>query len=320
MIVAQWESKREAKKQECDARVAKLHAMHPDLAEADRKLRMHALGCIKKSIKGGPKGLDEADKIYQSLLQERDTILARYGLTPAVYEPVWDCPLCEDRGYIRPGVPCTCQLREKREATYLASGLPEKYRNKTFDNFRTDVYTDPYDMEKKLARIARFIMGLAEGRPMGNLVLRGYVGRGKTHLSAAIANACIERNLTVVYRRVDDLLDLIRLCKFERGQDSEETRRTYELLFNSDLLILDDFGAEPKTEFALDELTRLIEERNLRNKSWVINTNLEYNDIEKIYDPRLMERIDEKATVFRLEAPESLRREEARRSLDVELI
>ena len=155
---------------------------------------------------------------------------------------------------------------------------------------------------------------------MGNLVLRGFVGRGKTHLSVAIANACIDRGLSVVYRRTDDLLDLIRLSKFERGQDSEETIRTFDLLQNCDLLILDDFGAEPRTEFAIDELTRLIEDRNLRNKSWVLNTNLELNDIETLYDPRLMERITEKATVFRLEAPESLRRGEARQHLDVELI
>ena len=154
----------------------------------------------------------------------------------------------------------------------------------------------------------------------GNLVLRGFVGRGKTHLSAAIANACIERGLTVVYRRTDDLLDLIRVSKFERGQDSDETIRTFDLLRNCDLLILDDFGAEARTEFAIDELTRLIEDRNLRNKSWVLNTNLEYGDIEKLYDPRLMDRIDEKATVFRLEMPESFRREEARKDLDVELI
>lgn len=316
----QWESKREQKKQERDERVQAMHRAHPDLAEADRRLNAHALACVKRSLRGSIEGLDEADKIYQALRAERGVILAKYGLTEALYEPEWDCPICQDRGYVRPGEPCDCQLKERREATYLASGLPEKYRNMTFDNFRTDVYTDPDDMVRKLGRIKRFILALAEGRPMGNLVLRGYVGRGKTHLSAAIANACIERNLTVVYRRVDDLLDLIRVCKFERGQDSEETIRTFDLLINSDLLILDDFGAEVRTDFAVDELTRLIEERNLKNKSWIINTNLELNDIEKSYDPRLMERLTEKTTVFRLEMPDSYRKAEARKYLDVELI
>ncbi|MDO4281391.1 MAG: ATP-binding protein [Peptococcaceae bacterium] len=318
--MAQWESKREQKKQARDLLVRDLHKKYPDLDAIDSKLSAYALDCVKRSLRGGAKGLDASDATYQALKQAREAVLASHGLTEAIYEPQWDCPICQDRGYVRPGVPCSCQLRQRREATYLASGLPEKYRDKTFDNFRTDVYTDPAAMEKKLARIHRFIDALAEGRPMGNLVLRGYVGRGKTHLSAAIANACIERDLTVVYRRVDDLLDLIRLCKFERGQDSEETIRTFDLLYNSDLLILDDFGAEPKTEFSIDELTRLIEERNLNNKSWIINTNLEYNDIEKLYDARLMERIDEKATVFRLDSPESMRREEARRVLDVGLI
>ncbi len=318
--MAQWESKREQKKQECEARVQAMHQAHPDIAEVDARMNTHALACVRKSLRGEPVGLDEADRTYQALRAERQALLDKYGIDAAIYEPQWDCPICEDRGYVRPGVPCVCQLDKRREATYLASGLPEKYRGKTFVNFRTDVYTDPAGMEEKLRRIHRFIDRLAEGHAMGNLVLRGFVGRGKTHLSVAIANACIDRGLSVVYRRTDDLLDLIRLSKFERGQDSEETIRTFDLLQNCDLLILDDFGAEPRTEFAIDELTRLIEERNLRNKSWVLNTNLELNDIETLYDPRLMERITEKATVFRLEAPESLRRGEARQHLDVELI
>lgn len=318
--MAQWESKREQKKQERDARVQAMHQAHSDIADVDARMAAHALACVRQSLKGNIQGLDTADATYQTLLAERRTLLARYGLSEDIYEPKWDCTLCEDRGYVRPGVPCSCQLDRRREATFLASGLPEKYRGKTFDNFRTDVYTDPAGMEDKLARIQRFIDALAAHRPMGNLVLRGYVGRGKTHLSAAIANACIDRGLSVVYRRTDDLLDLIRVCKFERGQDSEETTRIFDLLRDCDLLILDDFGAEPRTEFAIDELTRLIEERNLRNKSWVLNTNLELNDIEKLYDPRLMERILEKATVFRLETSESLRMGEARQRLDVELI
>lgn len=318
--MAQWESKREQKKQERDDRVQAMHRAHPDIADVDARLSAHALACVRRSLHGDADGLDTADAVYQKLRAERQTLLDKYGLSESIYEPQWDCPLCEDRGYIRPGVSCSCQLDKRREATFLASGLPEKYRGKTFDNFRTDVYTDPAGMQDKIARIQRFVDALAAGKPMGNLVLRGYVGRGKTHLSAAIANACIDRGLSVVYRRTDDLLDLIRVCKFERGQDSEDTIRTLDLLRDCDLLILDDFGAEPRTEFAVDELTRLIEERNLRNKSWVLNTNLEYGDIEKLYDARLMDRIDEKATVFRLDTPESFRREEARKSLDVELI
>lgn len=318
--MAEWESKREQKKSERDARVQMMHRNHPDIAELDARLQAHALSCVRSSIKDGVRGLDAADSIYQTLLRERQELLQRYELSEDIYEPQWDCPLCQDRGYVRPGVPCQCQRKKRREATYLASGLPDKYRDKTFANFRVDLYSDPAAMQEKLVRIKHFIANLAARRPMGNLVLRGYVGRGKTHLSVAIANACIERGLSVVYRRTDDLLDLIRISKFERGQDSDETSRTFELLRDCDLLILDDFGAEPHTEFAINELTRLIEERNLRNKSWIINTNLELSEIEKIYDARLMDRISEKATSFHLQTAESIRRGQARDALDVELI
>lgn len=316
----QWETKREQKKQARDRHVQELHRAHPDLAKIDEDIANHALKCIRESMHGKPNGLDQADAIYQALQAQRQALLEKYHLSEADYEPQWDCALCKDRGYIRPGVLCECQKQKRREATYLASGLPEKYRHKTFANFRTDVYNDPQDVESKLRRIHAFIDALAEGRPMGNLVLRGEVGRGKTHLSAAIANACLERGLTVVYRRVDDLMDLIRVHKFEHGQEDEATIRMFDLLVNCDLLILDDFGAEVRSDFVVSELTRLIEERNLKNKSWIINTNLEYNSIGKQYDTRLWDRIDEKATVFRLEATKSLRIEEARKYLDVDLI
>ena len=312
-----WETKREQKKQARDRHVQELHRAHPDLAAIDEKISAHALKCVRDSLHGKVVGLDAADQVYQQLQAERQALLAKYHLSEADYEPQWDCKRCEDRGYIRPGVLCECQLKKRREATYLASGLPEKFRDKTFENFRTDVYKDPQEMENKLRRIYIFIEALANKQPMGNLVLRGDVGMGKSHLSVAIANACLDKGLTVVYRRVDDLMDLIRVNKFEKGQANEETVQMFDLLTNCDLLILDDFGAEVRSNFVLSELTRLIEDRNTNNKSWIINTNLDFNAIEMEYDPRLMDRINEKASVFKLDAEESFRYREAAKEMTV---
>lgn len=59
--MAQWESKREQKKQERDARVLAAHRAHPDLADADARLSKHALDCVKRSLHGDVTGLDDAD-------------------------------------------------------------------------------------------------------------------------------------------------------------------------------------------------------------------------------------------------------------------
>ena len=136
--MAQLKSKREQKKQERDDRVQAMHRAHPDIADVDARMQAHALSCVRKSLSGETTGLDAADTEYQALLAERRKLLAQYGLSEKIYEPQWDCPICEDRGYVRPGVPCVCQSDSRREASFLASGLPEKYRDKTFANFRTE--------------------------------------------------------------------------------------------------------------------------------------------------------------------------------------
>ena len=48
------------------------------------------------------------------------------------------------------------------------------------------------------------------------MVLLGEVGRGKTHLSVAMANAVLANRQTAIYKRIDDLLDLIREYKFDK--------------------------------------------------------------------------------------------------------
>lgn len=44
-----------------------------------------------------------------------------------VYKPQWNCPKCEDRGYIRPGELCTCYLQERLDESFRQSGIPRKY-------------------------------------------------------------------------------------------------------------------------------------------------------------------------------------------------
>lgn len=310
-------SKRERKKQECEEHIRALHDQYPDLAQIDARMNSLAIATVRAAAKGEA-DTGQADRDYQELRRQRALLLARYGLSEADYEPKWDCPTCQDRGYVRPGVPCSCQNREKMENMFLASGIPEKYRRMTFDNFDVSFYLDPQDMAGKVERCKQFVTMLALGRPMGNLILSGDVGRGKTHLSVAIANAAMECGLTVVYRRVDDLLDLIRRVKFDRDDEDTQEDQVFRLLHTADLLVLDDLGSESPTDFAVSALTGIIEDRNLNNRSWIINTNIPTDDLESIYGSRLVDRIIDKARIFRLDSQESMRRR--RDPVDVTMI
>ena len=51
----------------------------------------------------------------------------------------------------------------------------------------------------------------------------------------------------------------------------------------------------------------LLEERNYRNKPWIISSNLNINEIIQTYNDRTADRILDRAVLFKLDMPESIR-------------
>ena len=148
---------------------------------------------------------------------------------------------------------------------------------------------------------------LKQGEQKSNLVFVGDVGRGKTHLSIAIANAAMANSNTVIYKRMDDLLDLIRSYKYDNDYQEENGQEALQQLRRCDLLVIDDLGAEKITEFGSNQLRLILEDRNMADKPWIINSNLSAADMDEAYGARTFDRIQEKASFFRFDSPTSIR-------------
>ena len=72
---------------------------------------------------------------------------------------------------------------------------------------------------------------------------------------------------------------------------------------------IDDLGAERTTDFVTEQLVLLLEERNYRNKPWIINSNLKLSQIQDTYNTRVSDRIMDRATMILLERKNSYRKE-----------
>lgn len=314
--MSQDSTKRREKEAMRDQRVSELHARYPDLAAIDQSQRTTAMQLMRLiASQADPKAIQALEKDAQALSQARKAFLEQANIDPQIYEPDWDCSLCEDRGSIN-GQLCNCQKERHSSARIAASGLPEKLLSMRFDTIDLRAYSQPQDMAQKIARLQDFCRFIVAKEAMGNLILTGEVGRGKTHLAAAVANCVLDQGGRVRYWRVDSFLDELRRVKFE--EEAFESERFFKDLREVDLLVLDDLGAESISEFSLNQLQRVIEERNLHNRSWIICTNLATNAIEENYDARLADRLFEKTSVFRLEGPRSYRGKE--KPSDVRLI
>ena len=83
-------------------------------------------------------------------------------------------------------------------------------------------------------------MRIISGRTSQGIFMYGNTGLGKTHLSLAIAGVVAAKGYSVAYGTAQDLLRRIENEHFGRAEDAG----TLDTLLSSDLLVLDDLGAE----------------------------------------------------------------------------
>ena len=107
-------------------------------------------------------------------------------------------------------------------------------------------------------------------RPKPWLYVHGPTGVGKTHLAVAIANALQELGSSVTFWSVPNLFDDLRHAYSNPNEAAFYT--LFDSVRNSELLILDDFGTQQMTDWALEKLYQLISHRHDRLLPTVITS------------------------------------------------
>lgn len=121
------------------------------------------------------------------------------------------------------------------------------------------------------------------------MIFWGNVGRGKTFTAACIANQLIENNVPVMMTSFAKIVDDIF---------SIQDKAAYFKEFNRyKLLIIDDLGAERQTDYAMEQVYKVIDDRYKNNLPMIITTNLTINELKapkKVEYSRIYDRILEK--------------------------
>ena len=136
------------------------------------------------------------------------------------------------------------------------------------------------------ARIVRITTEFFESD--GGLFLTGDVGSGKTYLACAIARDLIIEGHRVLFITAPNLFQDIRATF---GKDKAGEQRIINKYSKVEYLIIDDLGSEKQTDFSLDRLYLIINNRYSEMLSSIITSNLSLDEIkEKIHD-RISSRI-----------------------------
>lgn len=258
----------------------------PRLTEIDRSLSAIGASLAIAALSGGD--VTDLKKQSEALSREKRVLLDKFGVQDIKY----DCPICSDTGYVN-GKICGCVKR--LVSAFIAEEMSEEMPLGTsrFDNFDLKYYPDKDTKEgnprRRMTKIFKTCYEYAfefDPKISGNLLFTGDAGLGKTHLTLAIVGEVIEKGFIPVYGSAENLFSQIEKEKFTDGN-----RGAYDAMIKSDLLVIDDLGAEMATSFSKSALYNLVNTRLLANRPTVINTNLTMEEIETRYTPRISSRL-----------------------------
>ncbi|HVX31597.1 MAG TPA: ATP-binding protein [Solirubrobacterales bacterium] len=189
--------------------------------------------------------------------------------------------------------PCDCRAERLNRGHNrgISSVIPARYRGVSFD--RPPVSDMARDLQTKaaVAEVRAYVddldRRLAEGR---GLWIFGDTGTGKTTLAMLISKAALEAGRSVAIYSLPKLLARIR-----RTYDSEPGGDSYLSLFDKltsvDLLHIDDLGAEKRSDWVLEQLYALVNERYETERSVLITTNLGHEQLEEQIGSRTVSRL-----------------------------
>jgi DNA replication protein DnaC len=211
------------------------------------------------------------------------------------------CPLgvCDGSGWLvdDDGDARECECRARRIAQARSRGvnktLPPKYRGVSFERPPvSDMARDPAT-RAVVRQVRAFADGLTDNLTDGRgLWLTGTNGTGKTTLAMLVSRLAIEAGHTVAIYSLPRLLARIR-----RTYDAPSGGDTYldffERLTSVDLLHIDDLGAEKQSDWVLEQLYAIVDERYVSKRSIVVTTNLPFEELESQVGARTVSRLTE---------------------------
>ena len=147
-----------------------------------------------------------------------------------------------------------------------------------------------------LAKAQAFLGGARD------LFLCGGVGAGKTRLACTIANEHRLKGKAALFVRVPMALHLL-----QPGRDVEEIADLERRLFETNVLVMDDIGAErdQATDYTRRTLLMIYEERGDRGLRTIFTSNKSIQQLAEMQDDdRLASRIAGRADVVLLTTPD----------------
>jgi DNA replication protein DnaC len=188
------------------------------------------------------------------------------------------CAICEDTGWksitvdgVAKVTRCECWHQRLSVSLLQHARIPRRYSHCELSNF--EIHTDTQrTAHRKAIRLVEQFPVVDRG-----LLFYGDAGVGKTHLAVALMkDAIVRKGARAIFYESRELLKLVRDTYSGTGDATElEVLRP---VLEAELLVLDDLGAEKKSEWVDETLGLVVNTRYSERRVTVFTTNLK--DVE----------------------------------------
>lgn len=298
----EYEKTRDLKAKELEYRKEMVYEHVPRIRTLEEKLAITGIKASRLILSNPSEAkrlLAELKHETNSLQKEKAFLLTENNMPLSFLDVEYECEQCKDKGFLEGGAKCRCFMQKIVDHTYEMSNISSILSRDNFENFNMDLFDknivaseeiSPFDNMKNILSSAEGFVHNFKKKETANLLLYGTTGLGKTYLCSCIAKALIEKGNLVVYQTSFQITEIMESYKFGKKVDAI-TRNKYNLLFESDLLIIDDLGTEMTNTFTSVEFFNVINTRLMQGKKMVISTNLLPSQITNVYGERIASRV-----------------------------
>ena len=176
---------------------------------------------------------------------------------------------------------CRYYLMQDRQKAYEGkfkiAKIPLQYRDKTFSDYEVNA-----DNSEAVKAAKEFLEN-----PKGGMFFFGDPGTGKTFLSAIIAQEFVKKGHSVIFGDVPSLLDDLKSTFDSKNKSLDDLM---ESLTTADLLVLDDLGTESPTDWAVERIYLIINQRYNAEKPLIVTSNFKLSEVgQRLNEPKKSE-------------------------------
>jgi DNA replication protein DnaC len=211
-----------------------------------------------------------------------------------------------ERASVSGAEPCGCRSQGRAGRLEERAQIPPLYKETSFENFVVPGPENPIarrQLTNILLAVKQYVRDFPTKDHIG-LLLIGGTGTGKTHLAVAALRQIMNKGFEGLFCNYQTLLNSIK-----RGYDAASNssdQEAYITALKSEVLLLDDIGAQSITGWVEDTINSIVTYRCDNRKPLITTTNLPDGDVGQPkmkrsasgiveYDTTLAERIGARA-------------------------